>query len=330
MIPNKTVVFVEAFQRHANAMGWTKGTKQITTFTNRDGKSIDIIKHYGQINEATLKTACEQFCKAGEIDSQSRAKQNNTMMSNCLSNSLSMEAKVRLLTYRNDYTFNGVEYAPLMYKVIMRLATIDLIATTQTLQDNLQNLGIFAATVSGDIDKINSEFDQNYSQIIARGATVDNPIGIIFEAYSVVPCYNFTTYMKRQHDDYLGGKLTVTHEALMASAKAKMDYLKLKGKWGAKSLDVKKIVAMAAKINALKGQLKLDPKLSAIAKEGKKKGNKGDRGEKGKKWKNKKNTSNKKDQKRDETWKQAPPKEHEKKEKQVGKYTYNWCEHHMA
>jgi hypothetical protein len=49
----------------------------------------------------------------------------------------------------------------------MRLATIDLIATTQTLWDNLQNLGVFAATVNGNIDKINSEFNQNYSQIIA-------------------------------------------------------------------------------------------------------------------------------------------------------------------
>jgi hypothetical protein len=234
MIPNETVIFVKAFQRHAGVMGWTKGTKQITTFTNCDGKSIDTIKNYGQIDEATLKTACEQFCKAGEIESQTRAKQNNTMMSNCLSTSLSMEAKVRLLTYQNDYTFNGVEYAPLMYKVIMRLATINLIlATTQTLQDNLQNLGIFAATVNGNIDKINSEFDQNYSQIIAQGATANDSISIIFETYSIVPCYNFTTYMKRQHDDYLDGKLTIPHEALMALAKAKMDYLKLKGKWGA-------------------------------------------------------------------------------------------------
>jgi hypothetical protein len=191
-------------------------------------------------------------------------------------------------------------------------------------------LGVFAATVSGDIDKINSEVDQNCSQIKAQGAIVEDPIGIIFEAYSVVPCYNFTTYMKRQHDDYLDGKLTITHEALMASAKAKMDYLKLKGKWGAKSPNDKKIVAMAAKITALKGQLKLNPKLSAIAEEGKKKGNKCDKGEKGNKWKNKKNTSNKKDQKRENTWKQVPPKENEKKEKQVGKYTYNWCEHHMA
>jgi hypothetical protein len=128
MIPNKTVVFVEVFQYHTNSMGWTKGTKQITTFTNSDGKSIDIIKNHGQIDETTLKTACERFCKAGEIDSQSRAKQNNTMMSNCLTYSLSMEAKLRLLTYRNDYTFDGVEYAPLMYMVIMRLATIDLIS----------------------------------------------------------------------------------------------------------------------------------------------------------------------------------------------------------
>ncbi len=34
-------------------------------------------------------------------------------------------AKVQLLTYKNEYIFDGVEYAPLMYKVIMRLATID-------------------------------------------------------------------------------------------------------------------------------------------------------------------------------------------------------------
>jgi hypothetical protein len=222
-------------------MGWTKGTKQITTFTNCDGKSINIIKNYGQIDKAILKTACEQFCKVGEADSQTRAKQNNTIMSNYLSNLLSMGAKVRLLTYRKNYTFDGVECAPLMYKVIMRLARIDLIATTQTLWDNLQNLGVFAETVSGNIDKISSEFDQNHSQIVAQGATVNDPIGIIFEAYSVVPCYNFTIYMKQQHDDYLDGKLTVTHKACMATAKAKTDYLKLKGKWGAKSLTTRRL-----------------------------------------------------------------------------------------
>jgi hypothetical protein len=65
----------------------------------------------------------------------------------------------------------------------MRLATIDSVATTQTLCDNLQSLGTYAATISGDINKVHSRFDKNYSQLIARGATSNNPIGILFEAY---------------------------------------------------------------------------------------------------------------------------------------------------
>ncbi len=109
----------------------------------------------------------------------------------------------------------------------------------------------------------------------------------------------------------------------MSMAKCKFDFLKTKGKWGAKSPDDKKIAAMAAKINSLKGQLKLDPKLSTIA--GDKKGD-----IKSKK-KNKKNMSNKREQKKDETWKKEPPKAGESKEGKIGrKFTFNWCKYHMA
>ena len=324
MTANQTVVFTEAFLSRATAMGWNKGSKQITTFNNSSGVPVDIIKSYGQIDEATLKTVCERFCKPGQPDAESRAKQNNTMMSMCLNKSLTASAKASLLTYRNEYTFDGVEYAPLMYKIIMRLATIDSVATTQTLRDNLQNLGVFAVTVKGDIDKINAEFDTNYSQLLARGATLDDPIGILFEAYLLVPCYNFVKYIGTKHDEYLDGNLaSLTHEAMMSMAKRKFDFLKTKGKWGAKSPDDEKIVAMAAEIKSLKGQLKLDPKLSAIA-------GKGD-DKKDSKKKNKKNTSNKREQKKDEAWKKEPPKAGESKEgKKVGKFTFNWCEHHMA
>ncbi len=55
---------------------------------------------------------------------------------------------------------------------------------------------------------------------------------------------------------------------------------------------------MAVEIKSLKGQLKLDPKLSAIA-------GKVDKGEdkKNSKKKNKKNTENKREHKKDEVWK---------------------------
>ena len=118
-------------------------------------------------------------------------------------------------------------------------------------------MGSYASTVSGDIDKINTEFDKNYSQLIARGATVDDPIGILFGAYQVVPCFNFKTYINRMHEDYLDSKLpTLTHASLIGMAKSKFNYLRNKGTWGAKSIDDDKIVAMTAVIKELKGQLK--------------------------------------------------------------------------
>ena len=168
---------------------------------------------------------------------------------------------------------------------------------------------------------------KNYSQIMAQGGTVKDPLNILFNAYLVVPCYHFKTYMKQKHNSYLDGLLTLTHKVLMAYAKAHFDYLKNTGQWGAKSPHNKKIVAMAAKINAPKGQLKLDPKHSAIAKDKKKK----DKGENKGKKKNKMNYSNKKYQKKDEAWKKVPPKDCKKRDrKQVGKFTFNWCDHHMA
>jgi hypothetical protein len=97
------------------------------------------------------------------------------MMYMCLNKSLTASAKASLLTYRSEYTFDGIEYGLLMYKVIMRLATIDSVATTQTLRDNLQNLHVFAVMIKGDIDKVSAEFDTNYSQLLAQGATLDDP-----------------------------------------------------------------------------------------------------------------------------------------------------------
>jgi hypothetical protein len=49
MTTNQTVVFTKAMLNRATAMGWNKGSKQITTFTYSSGVSVDIIKSYGQI-----------------------------------------------------------------------------------------------------------------------------------------------------------------------------------------------------------------------------------------------------------------------------------------
>jgi hypothetical protein len=166
-------------------------------------------------------------------------------------------------------------------------------------------------------------------QLLACGATVDDPIGLLFDAYSVVPCHNFKEYIRHHHDDWLDETLTgIIHETLMTFPTHKCNYLKTKETWGAKSPGDEKIVAMLAALNALKGHPKPDDKLGDVIKgkdKGKRKGKGGD-----KKTKNKKNTGKKAQQKEDEAWKTVPPNDGDKKSKEVGKYTYHRCKHHVA
>ena len=338
MKPESTVVFLQAFQARCTEIGWSEGTKNITKFTNANGTVIDLVAQYGQIDSATLKAQCERFAKLGGGDYGTRATQNNHMMSLCLSNTLTKDAMARLSPYRAEYTFDGKIYAPLLFKIITRLATIDSVATTEALRANLRELPAYAASVNGDIDKINQHFDENYSQLIARGAKIDDPIGILFDAYRTVSCSHFKTYIIRKHEMYLDGELpTLTHEQLMAMATDKFTYLKTKNLWGSKS-DQDQIVAMAAELNKLKGQLNLSKALTqAAASSGPTNtptGNESNKSNKkkkdGKKTKNKKDTGNKKWQKQDEAWKKVPPKAGEVKQKINKEKTYHWCEHHMS
>jgi hypothetical protein len=111
----------------------------------------------------------------------------------------------------------------------------------------------------------------------------------------------------------------------MTSTMHNYNWLQMKRIWGAKSLDNKKITAMAAEIQTLKGHLKANKKLGdalIVGGKRKKKGNS--------KTKNKKKNADKAKQKEDEEWKKVPPKDGEKKSKEVRKYTYHWCVHHMA
>jgi hypothetical protein len=307
MTPASTVGFVKAFKNRCIIMGWNQGGQNITKFTNQNAVLVNVVKNYDQIDKATLKAGCKGFCRVGGANVQSRATQNNHMMAQCLKKSLTVAALARLKPYQSQYLFDGVEYRPLMYKIIMRLATINNIATTETLCANLNNLHIYAASVNGNIDLINSYFNLNYSQILAQGSTIDDPIAKLFDAYLVVPDFNFKQYMAKKQDDYHDGNLgpNFTHENLMAQATAKFTYFTTRKIWGSKSPNEDRLIAMIAN---LKGKLKLAPALAGKRK--KSSGNKKDKDVKADnvKLKNKKNTSNKKALKLDEAWKHIAPK----------------------
>jgi hypothetical protein len=226
MMSSGTIVYTTKLQAKCVKVGWHMGTQQIINFTNTAGSTINIVHQYGQINTAMLQTQCKVFCKSTGTLFQVRARQNNTMMSKCIMKILTPAARVRLLPFQGDYEINNFIYAPLLHKKIMALATIDSVTTTKTLCSNLRELPTYCSTIKGDIKLLHSYFNSNYTQIIARGATVDDPVNILFSVYMVAPCNNFRSYIKHKQDAYTDGTLTLTHEEIIMLATKKFNLLK--------------------------------------------------------------------------------------------------------
>jgi hypothetical protein len=109
MTPATTVAFMKAFENHCTIMGWNQGAQNVTKFTNQNAALVDVIKNYGQIEEATLKADCEVFCMVGSSNVQNCVAQNNHMMAQCLKKSLTVAALACLEPYKSQYLF-GVEY----------------------------------------------------------------------------------------------------------------------------------------------------------------------------------------------------------------------------
>ncbi len=76
-------------------------------------------------------------------------------MVKCFNSSLTVAALACIKPYQAQDTFDGITYAPLMYKIIMHLATIDSVVTTaESHRKNLNNLPFYAASVTGNVDMI--------------------------------------------------------------------------------------------------------------------------------------------------------------------------------
>ncbi len=174
---------------------------------------------------------------------------------------LTMSAQTSLLPFRNKIKHDNAVHALLPHKKIMALTTINSVATTKTLQANLREITTYCATVKGNIELLHTHYDTNYSQIIARSATIDNPVDILFSAYAIVTCANFCSYIKNKHDTYTNGTATFTHKELILLATNRYNLLVQFGMWDEIFLKEETIIAMQAKLMAPKGQFVLAPKL---------------------------------------------------------------------
>ena len=237
--PKHKVLFETELTRRAAEIGWDNAAQGIIKWTNGDGTAIYLISQYGQIDAATLKTACEIFLTV--MKSAERMAQNNAMASKSILATLTDDSNIKLLAYRNDYEVtpaganSSVVAFPRLYKTITRLATLDTSATSATLRNNIMKVAEYAKKVIGDVDQINAFVDLNYTQLKARGDTVPNASTAIMKAYIASPDVKFSEYFSKKLDEYWDETPemhNISVEALLKKAKSKFDLIKSQDEWG--------------------------------------------------------------------------------------------------
>jgi hypothetical protein len=336
---DKAPALIREVKARVEKMGWNDATQGITTYLV-NGNSVDLVENYGLIPMNEIKDQSKPWYEHNGAKKQQRAAQNNAQMFEMLMNSLSTSAKEQIAVYKDEYMLSDANTPPslvgnaaALYKVIMRLTTLDTKSTNKALRDRLKDLPTLAATLNGDIDALHAYFNDTYSQLKACGEDVEDKEAILFAAYANVPDAKFQSYMEKKESDWyedvndMQGK---DWKDIMKKAKEKSDLLKSDTtyKWGTPSLAEQKVIALQAEVADLKSEnLQISKKLKGKLKDDKKDDkNKDDK----KKKKNKKDTSNKKKQKADEAWKKVPPKAGEPKTKEQNSKKWNWCEHHQA
>ncbi len=75
-------------------------------------------------------------------------------MQKCIKNTLTGQALLRVMPFQRKYsTKEGIIHAPLNFKTIMRITTIDNIAAPAVLRDNLHNLDVSMVESNSNLPK---------------------------------------------------------------------------------------------------------------------------------------------------------------------------------
>lgn len=241
-----------------------------------------------------------------------RAAQNSSQMFTWIMNSLTDDAKAKVMVDVDDYTIklaNGttVPNGPLCLKVLIRNCTIDTRSTNFHLRTSLtsQHLQTYLASVSYDIELLNQHVKTCTSELLARGKTSSDLLVNLFATYLSVPDKPFVDYITAQKDKYDEG-IDMDYVKLMYLALTKFkDRIRSK-LWQAPSVEQEQIIALTAQIESLRKKKKTPD-------------------ESYKKPKKKHDYDDEKF-----AWKKVPPKDGEPKTKIVnGKTYYHGCPHNI-
>lgn len=311
--------FLELLRKRSKIMGWDTSVLAVPDdASNLTGDAKDYLDHYGEISLEHLTEVAKTYAT-----NKSRATQDSMMLYTCLHESLSKIGRDKVTLHAKEYTVDGFETGILFLKMIVRESMIDTNATTSTIRDQLIELHTYLAQTGFDIAKMNQHAQMLLEGLRARGETTNDLLNNLFKAYKTVKDDEFLTYIKAKESDWHEGEMELTAEKLMLLAKNKFQLLKDQKKWQAPSAAEEKIIALEARLAAIKRDGNKTPNRGN--QKNRKQGNRNYQGNQRGKDQNQKKDGKRREK---EPWMLVEPKDDQPRQKTVDGKAWYWCAKH--
>jgi hypothetical protein len=102
-------------------------------------------------------------------------------------NSLTEEGHLKIFTEQDKYHIGAANdctpSGPILFKLLMQKAIIDMRATSSLLRENLSGLDTYMATIKSNIKEFNEDVKQNYERLLAHGERCDDIMINLFKGY---------------------------------------------------------------------------------------------------------------------------------------------------
>lgn len=311
--PENLKVFLAEMDLRSSSNGWDY-MFNIPIAQAQPDVTYSLLSEYGRLTKAQVDAQVTTY-----MGEEERSAQNDYQIYLCLMNSLTKEAKDKLLLLRAQFSFGGEASGVAFLKTIISESHVDTNATLRLLRARLGALDSYMASVDSDITKFNQHVNNLLDSLASRGATTEDLLSNLFKGYASASDKVFCTYIKKKEEDYDEGKVIPAVE-LMSLAENKFKAMVEGNIWKAPDEQAEQIIALQAQVKKLAKGSK--PK----GKGGKQKDGKPVPKDKQKKGKQ----SGTEGATRKPDWMLVKPAEGEPKTKVMNQKTYHWCPNHES
>jgi len=190
---------------------------------------------------------------------QTQAHQDLCMVGQCLWVSLLDDARNKVTSHANQYTFDGYKSGPALLRAIIACTHIDTRVSSERVLRDLENLGAIMIKFNSAIPSFNMYMENKHMELCACGMQDTAAIMHFFQGYEVAEDETFVAWIKRHHENVDDGTVVFTTEQLMAMVLCKYQDLFKSGLWARPNADQEKIIALMAKLGKIKKNLKQQP-----------------------------------------------------------------------